>query len=127
MTYKDFVLLNGRIEAGKDSAGFLTPHGKVFIITDITVQNRMPGDGPVYPTHFSRLFMGQVSGYNCNTGSPPNVQSGFDICYTVVGNETLNIHYQTGLVATSGFRLNNAGNSSATFVEFTICGYLVNK
>lgn len=127
MGYKNFAMLNGRIERGSDSSVFLNPAGKALIITDIFAQNRKPGDEPVDPLQFSRLVMGQVSGYDCNNAAQHPIASSFDICYTVVGNENLNIHYQTGLVVTDGFRVSNAPNSTATFAEFTISGYFFAK
>jgi hypothetical protein len=124
METKDFVLLNGRIEKDKESSLYMVPEGKVLVVTDITAQNRNPGDAPVADNAFSRLEMGQFSGYLCHKSQTPPQSTSFDLCYSVVGNQTLNLHYQTGMVVDHGFRLINAGNSSSAFVEFVICGYL---
>ncbi|MHC1781964.1 MAG: hypothetical protein AB9891_04215 [Anaerolineaceae bacterium] len=127
MDYKYFVLLNGRTEKDKESSLYMVPEGKVLVITDITAQNRNPGDAPVADNAFSRLEMGQFSGYLCHKSQTPPQSTSFDLCYSIVGNQTLNLHFQTGMVVEHGFRLINACNSSAAFIEFTICGYLDTK
>jgi hypothetical protein len=120
---KNFVSLNQRIEPGQGSDIFSIPPNRVFVLTDIVIQNRSPGDAPVTPTEFSRLVLGPGV---LVLPDPSNFGPG-DFILTVVGNETLNIHFQTGRVVEERFRVFNVGNSSAPFIEFIINGFLTHK
>jgi hypothetical protein len=114
---QNFVTFNGRIQPDEQSPTFSVPSKELLVITDVVIQNRRPGDEPVDPSAFSRVDLGQVLD---NTGS----LSEHDIFFTVVGNETLNLHFVTGLRVPHQFRVLNVINSSATFIEFTITGFL---
>lgn len=118
----DFVWLNDRLQptegsAGSGDPGFTIPSGRILVVTDIVIQNRSPGDSPVAEADFSRLF---ISGDG-------TFSTGTDYVITVVGNRTLNLHLQTGIRVRNGFRLFNATNSSAPFVEYQISGYLADE
>ena len=117
---KNFVSLNQRIQPGQGSDIFSIPPNRVFVLTDIVIQNRSPGDAPVAPTESSRLVFG--SGFK----DPSNMGPG-DFFLTVVSNETLNIHFVTGRVVEGRFRIFNSGSSSAPFIEFIINGFLTHK
>jgi hypothetical protein len=106
------VYLNDRVEHGNE-VNWEIPKGKVFIITDIIVQNRAPGDIPVQQTDFTRFSITSPSGQ--------------DTFFTVVGNDTLSEHFITGLCVIDNFRFYNLPNSSASFAEFVITGLLQNK
>jgi hypothetical protein len=103
-----FVYLNDRLQPN-ESRLWTIPEGRVFILTDLVAQNRGQRDVPVKNTDFTRLTV----------TSPGN-----DVVFTVVGNGTLNLHFQTGLPIAIGFRLLNMGNSTAPFVEVHITGRL---
>lgn len=109
---KDFVSLNDRIEPDQAPQTFTWPDNQIFIITDIVIQNRAAGDTPVQETQHSRLVL---------SGDPD------DFFLTVVGNNTLNLHFSIGIRVHDGFRIQNMVNSSAPFVEYLINGYLANK
>ncbi len=103
------VYLNDRIQP--DSSRFYTiPQGRLFVLTDIVVQNRAPGDTPVQSTQFTRFSI----------TSP----AGSDVFFDVVGNDTLSQHFTTGLCISESFRFLNLNNSTAPFVEFHITGFL---
>ena len=79
----------------------------------IVIQNRASGDGPVSGDEFSRIFL------NTDPG---------DIVLSVVGNQTLDLHFGTGLrVKGTFFRAFNAINSTAPFVEIIVSGYLAKR
>jgi hypothetical protein len=103
-------------EVSPRTSPFMVPSGRVLVITDVVIQNRAPGDEPVDPSQFSRVVLGQFLTVNEPTGQ--------EIFYTVVGNDTLNIHFTTGLQVSHRFRVYNVVNSSAAFIEFTITGFL---
>ena len=104
-----FVYLNDRIQP--DNQRFYTiPQGRLFVLTDMVVQNRAPGDAPVQPTQYTRVSI----------TSPV----GTDVVFEVVGNDTLSQHFTTGLCISESFRFLNIINSSAPFVEFHITGFL---
>jgi hypothetical protein len=113
----DHVFLNDRIQPD-EVVFWRIPDHKVLIITDITVQNRSPGDLPVDPLAFSDFAL----------TAPSSGQDPFNL--TVVGNTSLSEHFQTGLVeAHNGIfanfiRIWNQNNGSAPFIEFTITGVL---
>lgn len=118
----DFIWLNDRLQPTEASAGsghtnFTIPPNRILVVTDIVIQNRSPGDSPVADTDFSRLF---ISGDG-------TIGTGTDYVVTVVGNRTLNLHFQTGVRVQNSFRVLNATNSSAPFVEYHISGYLADK
>jgi hypothetical protein len=117
---KNFVSLNQRIEPGQGSNIFSIPPKRVLVLTDIVIQNRSPGDAPVAPTESSRLVLGP--GFD----DPSNITD-LDFFLTVVGNDTLNIHFQTGRVVEERFRIFNSNASSAPFIEFIINGFLTHK
>ena len=104
-----FVYLNNRLQPN-DQESWTIPHGLAFVLTDLVAQNRGPGDIPVGATDFTRFAI----------TSPP----GSDVFFHVVGNDTLNLHFQTGLTISDGFRFLNMANSTAPFVEFHITGRL---
>jgi hypothetical protein len=105
----NLVYLNDRLSP--DSPRFYDiPTGKLFVVTDIVVQNRAPGDTPVSPTQFTRFSI----------TSP----TGNDVFFDVVGNDTLSQHFTTGLPVSGSFRFLNVINSNAPFVEFHITGLL---
>ena len=104
-----FVYLNGRF-APNDQQTWTIPQGRVFILTDLVAQNKGPGDIPVKDTDFTRFAI----------TAPPSI----DTFFHVVGNQTLNLHFQTGLPISDSFRFLNMANSTATFVEFHITGKL---
>jgi hypothetical protein len=112
----DFRAFNGRITPNQQSPTFYVPSGRVLVITDVVIQNRAPGDEPVGPSQFSRVDLGQ---FLCKDSKEPH-----DIFVTIVGNDTLNIHFTTGLRAPLQFTVQNVGNSTAPFIEFTITGFL---
>lgn len=112
------VLFNGRLAADEESMHFEVPSGSSLLITDAVVQNRAPGDNPVAELAFSRLFLGP---FLANNGQSRIEQ---DIGLTVVGNNTLNLHFTTGMQVSGTFRISNAINSTAPFVEYTITGIL---
>jgi hypothetical protein len=102
---------------------FDIPAGKMLVITDIVVQNRASGDAPVSPSQFSRLFLNLVV-----FGSSPGKAETLSL--TVVGNDTLNLHFTTGL-RTEGFtgaeslrQIFSGVNSTAPFFEILISGFL---
>jgi len=123
MSYKSFIVLNGRIQANQESKTFQVPNDQILVVTDIIIQNRKPGDEPVDVMAFSRIVLGQVMMFDTNL----NKMADEDIFFTVVGNETLNIHFETGMVVRSGFRVQNEVNSNAPFIEFTISGFLAER
>lgn len=103
------VYLNDRL--APDSERFFDiPTGKLFVVTDIVVQNRAPGDAPVSTTQFTRFAI----------TSP----TGADVFFDVVGNDTLSQHFTTGLPVSNFFRFLNVINSDAPFVEFHVTGIL---
>lgn len=104
-----FVYLNDRI-APDAQEFFQVPNGTALLITDIVVQNRAPGDGPVGAADFTRFAI-----------TSPN---GSDVFFHVVGNDTLNLHFTTGILVSGDFRFYNVVNSTAPFVEFHITGRL---
>jgi len=105
-----YVYLNSRVELG-DPAFWTIPNGKTFILTDLCVQNRAPGDTPVTPGQFTRFSITSPSGQ--------------DTFFHVVDNDTLNLHFHTGLPISESFRFLSVGNSTAPFVEFVATGILV--
>jgi hypothetical protein len=115
------VFLNDRIEPDNEAFWSL-PHGKVFVLTDIVVQNRAPGDEPVATTAFTRFSI--TSSVNTLELPGKNVVTG-DIFFTVVGNKTFNAHFESGIpISSRVFRFLNVINSTAPFVEFSITGIL---
>lgn len=88
----------------------------VLVVTDVVIQNRAPGDEPVEPFQFSRVDLGQF-----RTTDPAGPH---DIFFTIVGNDTLNVHFATGLRSPIQFRVLNVINGTAPFIEFTITGFL---
>ena len=117
----DLVFLNGRI-APNNEAFWDLPQGKAFLLTDIIVQNRAPGDSPVSETSFTRFVI--TSPLNVDELPGQNIVSG-DIFFTVVGNTTFSQHFESAMPITARvFRFLNVINSSAPFVEFTITGVL---
>lgn len=119
-TSDNFLTFNERIQPDEQSPSpspFLVPPGKVLVITDVVIQNRAPGDVPVDASQFSRVRLAEFSSVTAPT-------SGHDIIFTVVGNDTLNVHFNTGLRATTDFSVFNIGNSTAPFIEFTVTGFL---
>lgn len=105
-----FVYLNARVQPN-NSVYWNLPAGRVFVLTDLVAQNRGAGDIPVQSTDFTRIAITSPAG-------------GTDTFFHVVGNETLNLHFKTGLVISDNFRFMNMANSNATFVEFQITGRL---
>lgn len=103
------VYLNGRVQPNNQLV-WTIPQGRVFVLTDIVAQNRGPGDVPVNAGDFTRFSI----------TSP----LGTDTFFHVVGNETLNLHFRTGLPISDSFRFLNMANSNATFAEFHITGRL---
>ena len=103
------VYLNDRLQPNNQD-NWTIPHDLVFVLTDLVAQNRGPGDVPVNATDFTRFAI----------TSP----AGSDVFFHVVGNETLNLHFQTGLTISDGFRFLNVANSTASFIEFHITGRL---
>lgn len=114
LTYRkrDYVSLNGRIEPDNAPEPFTYPSDMVFILTDIIIQNRAPGDTPVSDNQYSRLAL---------SGTPD------DFFLTVVGNRSLIINFTTGIKVSEGFRLQNMVNSTAPFIEYIINGFLSDK
>lgn len=105
-----YVYLNDRIQPNNQSV-WTIPQELVFVLTDLVAQNRAPGDLPVGAGDFTRFSI----------TSP----QGNDVFFHIVGNETLNLHFETGLVISDSFRFLNMANSSPTvFVEFHITGRL---
>jgi hypothetical protein len=117
---KNFISLNQRISPDEGSDIFSIPDDKVLVVTDIVIQNRNPGDEPVTSTAFSRVVLGPGS------GDPTNIAAG-DFFLTVVGNDTLNIHFSTGRVVEKRFRVLNVINSTAPFIEFLVNGFLTTQ
>jgi hypothetical protein len=112
------VLFNDRIAPDESSAIFEVPLDKVLVITDIVVQNRAPGDAPVDDSLNSRLVLGQ---FLQTIGETTRAA---DIFLTVQGNDTLNLHFETGMLVPTNFRILNSISSQAPFVEFVITGLL---
>ena len=113
-----FVFFNTRIEP--DDVEFYhipNPEKYILIITDIVIQNRAPGDGPVDPNAHSRL---STNGIKSN-------DSGGNYALTVVGNQTLDLHFQTGIPVEYGLQFGNVGSSTAPFVEIIATGYLTQR
>jgi hypothetical protein len=108
-TKQGLVYLNDRVAPG-DERFFSVPAGRLFVLTDVVVQNRAPGDLPVAAGQFTRFSI----------TSP----AGTDVFFDVVGNDTLGQHFTTGLPVTGAFRFFVIGNSTAPFVEFHITGVL---
>ena len=106
---RSLIYLNGRVQPNNQQS-WTIPQDLVFILTDLVAQNRGPGDVPVNATDFTRFAI----------TAPP----GSDVFFHVVGNETLNLHFQTGLPISDSFRFLNVANSTAPFVEFHITGRL---
>lgn len=104
-----FVYLNARLQPNNQQVWSI-PQGRVFVLTDLVAQNRGPGDVPVNGTDFTRFAI----------TAPP----GIDTFFHVVGNDTLNLHFRTGLPVSDSFRFLNVANSTAPFVEFHITGRL---
>jgi hypothetical protein len=103
------VYLNDRVQP--DNPRFWdVPAGTVLVITDVVAQNRGPGDIPVDAAKFTRFSI-----------TAPN---GTDVFFHVVGNDTLNLHFVTGIPVSGSFRFYNVINSNAPFVEFHITGRL---
>ena len=103
------VLLNDR-PTPTSVLFYAPPEHKIFVLTDIVVQNRASGDEPVGATQFSSIAI----------SSP----TGGDLFFSVVGNNTFSQHFNTGILESSLFRFYNIGNSSAPFVEVLITGVL---
>src|SRR5262249_49332431 len=76
----DLVFLNGRILPDNEAFWEL-PQGKAFLLTDIVVQNRAPGDTPVSETSFTRFVI--TSPLNVDELPGKNIVTG-DIFFTVV-------------------------------------------
>jgi len=112
------VMFNGRLLPDEMSPIFAVPSDKILVITDVVIQNRAGGDEPVDALAFSRIVLG---------GFRITQPSGADIFFTVVGNNTLNLHFSTGMQVVDGFRVLNVINSSAPFIEFTITGLLTKR
>jgi|ERR1041384_1657655 hypothetical protein len=104
-----FVYLNGRFQKN-DQQSWTIPQGRIFVLTDLVAQNKGPGDVPVADTDFTRFAI--------------TAPLGIDTFFHVVGNETLNLHFRTGLPISDSFRFLNMANSTATLVEFHITGRL---
>jgi len=103
------VYLNYRV-APDTPVLWTVPAGTVFILTDMVVQNRAPGDLLVNPGQFTRFAITTASG---------------DVFFHVVENDTLNLHFRTGIPVPAGtFQFLNVANSTAPFVEFHITGRL---
>lgn len=115
----DFITFNGRILPDHESPTFNVPSGMVLVITDVVIQNRAGGDAPVNPFQFSRVDLGQFQ--TTDSMSPHN------LFFTIVGNDTLNVHFATGLRAPTQFRVLNVINGNAPFIEFTITGFLARR
>jgi hypothetical protein len=117
--FNNNVFLNDRLEKGENSPPFIIPPKKTFIITDIVIQNRAPGDAPVDANQSSRITLSSFAN---------NIGAGFFL--TVMGNETLNLHFSTGVPVqkTAGqeyvLQVQNVGSSTAPFIEYLITGYL---
>lgn len=107
-TNGDHVFLNGRA-AHEAEFWFLPPQGKVFLLTDMVVQNRASGDTPVQQNQFSRVAV--------------TIPTGQD-AFFIVGNRTLSEHFDTAWVLPSAFRFYNLSNSTVPFVEVFITGVL---
>lgn len=105
----DLVFLNSRIKSG-DEAFWTPPKNKIFILTDIVVQNRAPGDEPVTASQFTRFAI----------TSPAST----DVFLSVFSNVTFSAHLKTGIPVASPFRFYNVVNSTAPFVEVFITGVL---
>jgi hypothetical protein len=121
--FNNNVLLNERLEHGKNSTPLQIPSNNTLIITDIVIQNRAPGDAPVNQAQFSSI---------CFSNIAENIGEGFFL--TVVGNDTLNLHFKTGVPVRQShgiqppqhlLQVQNVGNSTAPFVEVLITGFLV--
>lgn len=123
MSLSDFICFNDRLKPKEQSAGYdfdkktvresyQIPVYKILVITDIVIQNREPGDEPVADTDFSRVEI---------SGDPQ------PFYLTVVGNATINIHFMTGIRVKGSFQVKNLPNSTATFIEYIINGYLANR
>jgi hypothetical protein len=112
-------LQNDRLEPDHGNGFFDVPEGTRLIITDIVVQNRSPGDEPVSEFVFSRLSIGPMI-----TDAGTQAGKGSDLHVTAVGNQTVNLHFTTGLESYSRFRVQNAPNSTAPFCEVIVSGYL---
>ncbi len=109
---KDFVSFNGRI-APTESENFDIPTGRILVITDIFIQNRAPGDGPVDPAVFTAVAL---------SGDPD------DFFLTVVGNDSLNLQLTTGIrVSSQSPRILDLVNSTAPFIEYVINGFLTKR
>lgn len=103
------VFLNDRVSP-TGVVFYAPPEHKIFILTDIVVQNRAPGDEPVSTTQFSRTDI--------------TAPTGADVTFSVVGNDTLSQHFHTGILEPTLFRFYNLANSSAPYVEVHITGVL---
>jgi hypothetical protein len=103
------VYLNDRIQALEERY-WNVPADRLFVITDIVVQNRAPGDLPVQSSQFTRFSF----------TSP----AGTTVFFVVVGNETFSEHFTTGMPVSGSFQFMNVANSTAPFIELVITGVL---
>lgn len=103
------VYLNDRV-APDTPVTWDVPAGRVFVLTDLVAQNRGPGDVLVNAGQFTRFAI-----------TAPN---GTDVFFHIVGNDTLNLHFITGIPVSGTFRFFNIINSTAPFAEFHITGRL---
>ena len=103
------VYLNDRV-APDTAVTWNVPAGTILVLTDLVAQNRGPGDIPVGPAPFTRFAI-----------PAPNA---VDVFFHIVGDDTLNLHFLTGIPITGTFRFLNVINSNAPFAEFHITGRL---
>jgi len=109
----DFVHIEARLEPATQSSNYTPPDGKILVVTDIVIQNKSPGDEPVLEDRFSRIAV----------NLDPD-----DKMLTVVGNQTLNLHFTTGIrVKGPFFRILNVTNSNAPFADISVIGYLAKR
>jgi hypothetical protein len=50
-----------------------------------------------------------------------------DVWLTVVGNDTLSLHFETGIRLTQTGRVLDSSSSTAPFIDFFITGYLTKQ
>ena len=108
----DFFMFDGTVAPGNFAATPI-PDGKMLVVTDIVLQNVSTSIGPVLDSQYSGIFF----------RAEPD-----DAILHAVGNETVNLHFSTGLrVKANNFQISNGGASSAPEVAYIVSGYLTKR
>ena len=109
---EDFFMFDGTVAPGNFVATEI-PEGQILVVTDIVLQNVSTSIGPVLDDQYSGIFF----------RADPN-----DAILHAVGNETVNLHFSTGLrVKATNFQIANGAASSAPEVAYIVSGYLTKR